>query len=189
MDDDAQRDQSRAPGPPGDQLGLPRSVGRRVTAWWFGWLFAGALYLLLIDITDLPELIVGAGAATIAATGFELAREQRTVGGLRARLQWLAYAWRPLVNVPSDIATVSVLAFRQLIHPRAVNGAFRTVPFRCGGDERLETGRRALAESLGSFAPNTIIVGVDGEREVLLGHQLRRRGGDDAVDVLRLGSG
>jgi hypothetical protein len=48
-------------------------------------------------------------------------------------------------------------------------------------------GRRALAESFGSFAPNTIIIGVDAERELLLGHQLRRRGGDDAIDVLRLG--
>ena len=51
-----------------------------------------------------------------------------------------------------------------------------------------ETGRRALAESLGSFAPNTIIVGVDAERELLLGHQLRPGGGDEAIDVLGLGS-
>lgn len=161
---------------------------RRAGAWSAGFVFAGALYLLLIDITDLPELIVGAGAAVIAATGFELAREQRTVGGLRARLHWLAHAWRPLINVPSDIAALSVLAVRQLLRPRDVNGVFRTVPFQCGDDESLETGRRALAESLGSFAPNTIIIGVDPERELLLGHQLRRRGGDEAIDVLGLGS-
>ena len=43
-------------------------------------MFAAAFYLLLIDITDLPELIVGAGAAVIAATGMELAREQGLVG-------------------------------------------------------------------------------------------------------------
>jgi hypothetical protein len=91
-------------------------------------------------------------------------------------------------TVPSDIAWVSILAIRQLIRPREVNGEFRAVPFRCGGDAGLETGRRALAESLGSFAPNTIIVGVDSERELLLGHQLRRRGGDEAIDVLGLGA-
>jgi hypothetical protein len=167
------------------RLGL---VLRRATAWSLGFVFAGALYLLLIDITDLPELIVGAGAAAIAATGFELAREQRTVGGLRARLHWLSHVHRLLRAVPSDIAWVSLLAVGQLIRPRDMHGAFRAVPFRCGGEEGLETGRRALAESLGSFAPNTIIVGVDPERELLLGHQLRRRGGDDAIDVLGLGS-
>jgi hypothetical protein len=161
---------------------------RRAAAWSAGFVFAGALYLLLIDITDLPELIVGAGAAAIAATGFELAREQRTVGGLRARPRWIGHVGRLLVNVPADIATICVLAVRQLIRPRNVNGVFRTVPFRCGDDERLETGRRAFAQSLGSFAPNTIVIGVDSERELLLGHQLRRRGGDEAIDVLGLGS-
>jgi hypothetical protein len=166
----------------------PNRDRRRAGAWAAVFIFAGALYLLLIDITDLPELIVGAGAAAIAATGFELAREQRTVGGLRARLRWFAKAHRLLRTVPSDIAWVSILAVRQLFRPRDVNGTFRAVPFHCGDEERLETGRRALAESLGSFAPNTIIVGVDAERELLLGHQLRRRAGDEAIDVLDLGS-
>jgi hypothetical protein len=163
-----------------------RARGVRVLAWWFGWLFAGALYLLLIDTTDLPELIVGAGAAAIAATGFELAREQRVAGGMSARLRWLGRLYRPLLNVPSDVLALTWLAARQLIRPRKVNGEFRSAPFRTHAQKR-ETGRRALAESFGSFAPNTIIIGVDAERELLLGHQLRRRGGDEAIDVLRLG--
>ncbi|MGB9183422.1 MAG: Na+/H+ antiporter subunit E, partial [Solirubrobacteraceae bacterium] len=162
------------------------ALRRRSAGWATGWLLASLLYLLLIDITDLPELIVGAGAAALAATGFELAREQQ-VAGLAARLRWLAQLHRPLLRVPVDIVTVSWVAARQLVRPRAVNGQFRSVPFRCGGDERLEMGRRALAESLGSFAPNTIIVGVDADRELLLGHQLRLSGGDEAIDVMKLG--
>jgi hypothetical protein len=161
---------------------------RRLAAWSAGWLFAGALYLLLIDTTSLPELIVGAAAATIAATGFELAREQQTAGGLTGRLGWLSAVHRPLRKVPSDIATVSLMALRQLVRPKPVNGAFRAVPFRSGPNHDIEIGRRALAESLGSFAPNTIIVGVDVERELILGHQLRVTGGAEAIDVLGLGS-
>jgi hypothetical protein len=160
---------------------------RRVAAWSAAWVFAGALYLLLIDTTSLPELIVGAGAATIAATGFELAREQQTAGGITMRARWLLTMHRPLLKVPSDVAIVSLMALRQLIRPRSVNGTFRAVPFRCGSEEDIEVGRRALAESLGSFAPNTIIVGVDVERELILGHQLRPGGGVEAIDVLRLG--
>jgi hypothetical protein len=53
-----------------------RAWARRASVWWVGWILSGALYLLLIDTTDLPELIVGAGAASLAATGFLLAREQ-----------------------------------------------------------------------------------------------------------------
>lgn len=160
---------------------------RRVSAWWVGWALSGALYLLLIDITSLPELIVGAGAALLAATGFELARERETVGGLTTRLRWVGTLHRPLLKVPKDVAVVCALAFRQLVAPRPSNGLFRVVAFRCRDDEPVETGRRALAEWFGSFAPNTIIVGVDAERELILGHQLREDGGAEAIDVLELG--
>jgi hypothetical protein len=153
-----------------------------------GGLLAGGLYLLLIDTTSLPELIVAVAAAAIAATGFELAREQQTAGGMTARLRWLATLHRALLKVPKDVAFVSLMAFRQLVAPKRVNGTFRAVPFRCGADHDIESGRQALAESFGSFAPNTIIVGVDVERELILGHQLRRTGGAEAIDVLRLGT-
>jgi hypothetical protein len=159
---------------------------RRACAFLAAWLFAAALYFLLIDITDLPELIVGAGAAVLAAGGFELAREQ-DIGGLATKARWLVRLYKPFANVPSDVAVVSLAAVNQLLHPRAVKGEFRAVPFRSGVDEQLEGGKRALAESFGSFAPNTIIVGVDGEREMILGHQLRRKGGPEAIDVLELG--
>jgi hypothetical protein len=160
-----------------------------MAAWFTAMLIAGGLYLLLIDTTSLPELLVAVGAAMIAATGYELAREQQTAGGIGIQLRWLARAHRALAKVPADIVFVSFAAFRQLVRPKAVNGRFRAVPFQCGAENDIETGRMALAESLGSFAPNTIIVGVDVERELILGHQLRPSGGADAIDVLGLGSG
>ena len=50
------------------------------------WVFSAALYWLLIDTRQLPELIAGVVAATIAATGAELARAQGIVGeSIRAR--------------------------------------------------------------------------------------------------------
>ncbi len=162
------------------------AILRRGVAWAFGWVSAGALYLLLIDTTSLPELIVGAVAAALAATGFELAREQRILGATLLGRS-LTRLHRPLLNVPRDIAWVSLVAIRQLIRRGAVCGEFRSVGFRCGTDRKQDTGRRALAESVGSFAPNTIVIGVDEEREQLLAHQLRPAGGRDAVDVLELG--
>jgi hypothetical protein len=161
-------------------------IARRAVGWSVAWVFSAALYLLLIDTRQLPELLVGAGAATLAATGAELAREQGIVGeGLR--LRWLVRAYRPFLRAPADIFTVSLAALRQLLHPHRTVGAFRAVPFRCIEDEQLESGRHALAESLGSFAPNTIIVGVDREREMILGHQLKPSGGRESIDILELG--
>lgn len=158
---------------------------RRLVAWGIGWLLAGALYLLLIDVIDLPELLVGTVAAALAATGLELAREQQLVGeGVRAR--WLVGLYRPLARVPADIALVAVVALRQLVRRDARCGAFRAVPFE-GGDAPRDRGRRALAEAFGSFAPNTIIVGADAERGLILAHQLRPAGDRGAIDLLELG--
>lgn len=167
----------------------PRVILSRAAAWSAAWILAGALYLLLIDTTSLPEVIVGCVAATLAATGFELAREEQTAGGLTVRWGWLATLYRPLLKTPSDIAVVSIMALRQLVRPKAVNGSFRVAEFRCGPEHDVETGRQALAEAFGSFAPNTIIVGVDVERELIVAHQLRVSGDGEAIDVLGLGSG
>jgi hypothetical protein len=164
----------------------PALVARRAFAWTVGWVFAAALYLLLIDITDLPELIVGAGAAVIAATGMELAREQALVGE-NVRIRWLARAYRPVLKVPMDIALVSVAALRGLLRREAHVGTFRAVRFSCGEDQRHLSGRSALAEAFGSFAPNTFVIGIDEERELILAHQLRRKGGREAIDLLELG--
>jgi hypothetical protein len=155
-------------------------------AWSLGWLISAALYLLLIDITDLPELLVGAGAATLAATGMELAREQGVVGE-SIRLRWLSRLHRPLLKVPGDIAFVSFAALRQLVHRDPQVGRFRAVSFSCTGHEKQISGRHALAEAAGSFAPNTFVIGIDEESEVILAHQLRPTGGRDAVDLLELG--
>ena len=166
----------------------PRSalVARRAFAWGLGWVFAAALYLLLIDITDLPELLVGAGAAVLAATGAELAREQGIVGE-SIRWRWLLRLHRPILRVPRDIVIVSAMAVRALVIRETPVGRFRVVRFVPKGDEPLETGRRALAEAAGSLAPNTFIVGIDGKRELMLAHQLKPTKGRTAIDPLELG--
>jgi hypothetical protein len=159
---------------------------RRASVWLTGFVLAGSLYLLLVDLTDLPELLVGAGVAAAAATAFGLAREHY-LAAETIRLRWVARIIFPVLDVPADIVSVSWVALAQLRHPRRARGEFRAVAFRCQEERPREIGRRALAESWGSFAPNTIIIGVDAERELLLGHQLRPGGGDEAIDVLRLG--
>lgn len=163
--------------------------GRRALAWSVAWLFSAALYWLLIDTRQLPELIVGVVAATIAATGAELARAQGIVGeSIRAR--WLLRIHRPLLQLPSDVLAVSIVAIRQLVNVRhrpAHVGRFRAFPFRCADPKRLDSGRQAMAETFGSFAPNTIVVGVDYEHEMILGHQLQSEGGREAIDILELG--
>src|SRR5579875_1176889 len=90
-------------------------IARRAFAWSTGWVVSAALYWLLIDTTQLAEVLVGAGTAVLAASALELAREQEIIGE-SVRLRWLVRLYRPLLAVPRDIVTVSVIAVRALVH-------------------------------------------------------------------------
>lgn len=92
-----------------------------------------------------------------------------------------------VASVPRQILYVSWEALAQLVAPRETRGSLRAVPFRAGEEGSLDVGRRALAEGLGSLAPNTIVIGVDGDHDLLLVHQLHRSGGREQLDVLELG--
>ena len=152
----------------------------------FGPLAGAAFYLLLIDTTSLPELYAGAGAVAIAAAVHEVARRQRIAEAV-IRPVWLRRGWRLLWAIPAQSTIVAAEAILQLGRRSPHRGALRTTPFRCTGGEGHDLGRRALAEGVGSLAPNTIVIGVDSERELLLVHQLRVSGDADALDVLGLG--
>lgn len=158
---------------------------RRMAFRLVGFVVAGAFYLLLIDTTDLPELYAGVGACALAAAVYEVSREQGFAEVSISPL-WLTGCWRLVLRVPTDIVRVSVAALRQAVAPQPVRGTLRAVAFGACGDSSRDAGRRALAEALGSLAPNTIVIGVDLERHLILAHQLVR-GGSDGVDVLELG--
>ena len=151
-----------------------------------GVVLAAAFYMVLIDTVDLPELCVAIGAVLLAGAGYEAARRQG-VGEARVLPGWVARGWRVIAGVPRQILLVSGEAFAQLVTPRETRGSLRAVPFRAGGEASLDVGRRALAEGLGSLAPNTIVIGVDDEHDLLLVHQLHRSGGREQLDVLELG--
>ncbi len=161
---------------------MTRQVGIGV----IGGVLGGAFYLLLIDTTSLPELYVLAGVALTCGVAFAVGREREFVEA-RIAPSWLLRAGHLLWRIPRDIATLCLEALRQLAAPRPARGCFRAARFTATGATPHEAGRRALVESLGSVSPNTIIVGVDDERDLLLVHQLRREGPPERLDPLGLG--
>jgi hypothetical protein len=157
---------------------------RLLAAGAFGTALAAAFYLLLIDTVSTPELYAGCGVVLLAGAAFVAAREEAFPQAIKP--QWLLRSWRALAGLPLHIVLVCRDAIAQPFARTRSRGQFRTVPFRCG-EAPSDRGRRALAEWLGSFAPNTIVIGVDTEHELLLVHQLHRRGDGDELDVMELG--
>jgi hypothetical protein len=136
-----------------------------IAAWAGWWLASAAIWVLLVDNTHVPELVVGAGVALVGASAAVVVRQQRRVV-LRPRLVWLARLWRPLVHYPPGIwALVRAL-------PRRGGGRFVAIPIEAGDDRPRGAARRVLMQTAGSFAPNTYAVGTDYDRGLLLVHQL-----------------
>lgn len=159
---------------------------RRAVSTGFVLLLAGGFYLVLIDTVSSPELYAMAGVLMLSVIAFELSRRQGLTGA-SFTVRCFRHVWRPFVYLPAQLVIVSIEAVAQLIVPKSARGGFRAVPF-AGGAEGEDIARFALTESLGSFTPNTIVIGIDDERGVLLVHQLRCQGSVDELDVLRLGS-
>lgn len=153
--------------------------------WLIAFVFSFALWMVHDDSAKLPELLAGLGVAALAATGTELVRRQR-IAGIAISLRFLRRAPRLVPSAIRDCVTLTRLAFQQLASPQPVRGKTVALPFSHGGEAPPEAGRRALAQGLGSFAPNTIVVGVDPDRNLLIAHQLAPSSKPADVDPLEL---
>ncbi len=145
-------------------------MAKRVGFWVAWYVSLVVLWLAFVDTFARQEVIAGLVAAAVAATAAELVRSQELV---RFRLdpRWL----RGLPGLPwqvlRDTWLLTVALWRHCTgHP--VRGVFRVVPFPSEADDNRSAARRALVTVLVSVAPNTVVVGVEGDEGELLVHQL-----------------
>lgn len=156
---------------PGDGLTRQGALGQ-VVFWIVSWVILSGLYLLLVvDSIDTAELVTGAVAAAVGATAATVVRSQGLVS-FRPQLRWALGLWRPLLQAVLDCGILVAVLWRRLVLRRFVGGSFRAVPFRAAGEDPEAAARRAIAKGIGSFAPNTYVLDVDRERELILVHQL-----------------
>jgi multicomponent Na+:H+ antiporter subunit E len=153
----SQRDRPRHPG-----------AGRAWVVWWG---LLAALWLALVDTVVVPELLAGAAAAAIAATGAVLVRGQRRLL-LRPRAAWLRAVPGALLRAVTDLRPLLAALWRRGIRRRDERGALVEVPYAAVADDPTAAAHRALTQALGTLAPNTIVVDVDRRRRKLLVHQL-----------------
>ncbi len=81
-----------------------------------------------------------------------------------------------------DTATVFAALWRHLFTSDRVQGAWRALPYEAGGDDPRSAARRALVTAAISATPNTYVVGIDRETNVMLVHQLVPAPPDEAVE-------
>jgi hypothetical protein len=136
------------------------------------------LWFLLAGTTERWQTVVGAACAAVATTGGLLVARMGAVS-VRPRAVWLLRSLAAPWWVVRDTAIV-LRAIAGLIVDPAPRGRFRSFRFPYpgkngqGASEPSARGiaGRALVESVGSAGPNSLVLGPDDERPVVLLHEL-----------------
>jgi hypothetical protein len=150
-------------------------AGRRHRAlrFWLAWWALGmGLWMLLVFNTQPAEIVAGALAAALAATGAELVRSHG-YAPFAPDLRWS----RALLPLPRAVIVetwrMAVLLVRHFLRGDPVEGRFRIIHFSCGPpDDPRDQARLAFAQWLGGVSPNSYVLGIDERRHVAVVHQL-----------------
>ena len=161
----------------GPRAGEPRErlrdlpVARRARSWLVWWVLLMSFWVMIDDSVNTDELLAGAGAAALAALFAELVTYQAaTRFGMRFR--WLAPALSLPGQVVRDLGTVYAALWCRLTLGEQPPSAFLEVPARYGDDTPEGVTRRTLLIGGTSVAPNTFVLGIDAERDVMVIHRL-----------------
>jgi len=146
-------------------------VARRAGAWLVWWVLLMSFWVILDDSIALDELLAGAGAAALAAFLAELVSHQAATR-FRMRVEWLV----PALRLPGQAVRDTVIVFaalgRRLLCGVQPPSGFREIPVHFGAADDEGVTRRVLLVGGQSVAPNTFVLGIDREREVMVVHQL-----------------
>ncbi|MBA2274395.1 MAG: Na+/H+ antiporter subunit E [Actinobacteria bacterium] len=156
---------------------------QRLAHWFAWWVALVLLWQLFVNTFAAPEVLAGLVAAAIAATAAEVVRGQGLIH-FRPRVPWLLRARKLPLAVIVDCRIVVGALWRRLGRGQTVKGAFTAVPFNAGGDDAEAAARRALYVMAISLTPNTFVIGIDRENNVMLVHQLVSTNPTRATELL-----
>jgi multisubunit Na+/H+ antiporter MnhE subunit len=130
-----------------------------------------SFWVMLDDSLATDELLAGAGAAAIAASLAEVVTYQ-AASRFQMRMKWLVPALRLPGEVAGDMVIIYRALWRRLAHGEQPPSGFAELPVRFGDDTPEGVTRRTLLVGGASLAPNTFVLGLDPERDVMVVHRL-----------------
>jgi len=148
---------------------LPRA--RRVGSFLVWWVLLMAFWVWIDDSVALAELLVGAGVAVMGALLAEVVQCQAGTH-VRIRFEWLAEGLKLPKEVVRDLGVVLGALWSQVVKGEGPRSGFVALPVRPGTDTTEDATRRALITASRSVAPNTLVLGIDRERNVMIVHHL-----------------
>lgn len=151
--------------------GKKARIARRVGAWLLWWALLMSFWVILDDSIDSDELLAGAGAAALGAFLAEFATYQ-AASQVRMRIEWMVPALSLPWQVVRDTGGIFLILWRRLAFGQEPRSGFREEPVRFGPDTAAGKTRRSLLIGGYSAAPARFVLGLDGDRGVMVVHEM-----------------
>lgn len=134
------------------------------------WLLEWILWLVFTDNAGYRELLVGAVVAGVA-TYFSFSLAARKPGhGFRVS-SGMAVIWHLPGALAHDTAVLLFALYLRLTGKRPAS-AIVGIPFGAVANSPVARGKRALATTLMTITPNTLVLGVLRDKQILFFHRL-----------------
>lgn len=130
-----------------------------------------SFWVILDDSIDFDELLAGAGASAIGAFFAELAAYQAG-SQVRMRSEWVVPALGLPWKLLRDTGVIFLALGRRLVGGELPSSGFREEPVRFGPDDVEGRTRRSLLIGGLSVAPNRFVLGMDGQADLMVVHEL-----------------
>jgi len=134
------------------------------------WLSEWALWLVFTDNTGFRELLAGAVGAAIATYFSFVFVSRKKVTSFRMPAG-LSAVWLVPTALAHDTVVLLIAVARRLAGHRLPSG-YAAIPFAAVGDNPRSRGKRALAATLMTTTPNTLVLGILKDERVLFFHRL-----------------
>ncbi|HEX4650348.1 MAG TPA: Na+/H+ antiporter subunit E [Granulicella sp.] len=130
-------------------------------------------WILLVAGTKPHELIVGAVSVSAAALFlYQVKRSEKLE--LRFRLADVTTGWRVPGYLAVDIWVITKILVLDLLRIKRTGSHYRVWGFKTSKKSPVLAARRVLATLYTTTTPNSIVVGIDYERQRILIHQMER---------------
>ncbi|MBV8884097.1 MAG: Na+/H+ antiporter subunit E [Chroococcidiopsidaceae cyanobacterium CP_BM_RX_35] len=144
---------------------------KRLLSWFAEWVVLSLFWFIFVGKFALMEVLVGILATALVVAATEIVRKQN-FARFRPHKRWLLGAWQLPISVLRDCAIVMAVMWRRVFQAQNVRGSFQVLSFPSEGSNSRSSARRALAVTLISLPPNTYVVDIDREKNLMLLHEL-----------------
>lgn len=145
---------------------------KRLAGYFVKWAGFLLLWLLFVHQINVPELSAGSAGSALTVFALEWSRHAEPLH-FQPKPRWYLQIWRLPWMILVDLWQLLLSLLRHL-QRKPSEALFQITPFHTSGEESHQAAQRCLATVFMSLPPNSVIVDIDINDNVMMFHQVKK---------------